>query len=311
MKHFMYFCLLAVCVIPIVGQNKQSCQYFKEETTSCPTVFIFEEVSADCCGHLPNKTLHCVLGYYEDDKQFMIHDCLEEKPIPAGHAMTIVNNSCVAIQCDNETYQPDERPSNMVRHEYCTEMKSICSYTGQQLGCKGGPTADDGCICQEGYRSKCHPNCGEHCGGFFGDDDACPCIKDECPPGTARNIDYNNITNCSAGPVQIDYTCYNISSTTAPQTTTPHSVTTSSNTTNEQELTQEGIPWWLLLLLILICVILFVILFVLYKCNQKFRTLVCDWIEQIRQRFRQLRNSMSGYSKANTGPEPGDRETGV
>ena len=209
--------------------------YFNPDATSCPTIFMHAIVESLCCGEQPGTKLHCAHGYNNDmaKTQFICYGCFPDSLIPKGFAMSLPCNGTAPspVPCKEGVYQPEDQNSSSVRYQYCTKEKSRCTAPGEKLWYKGGTTANDACICTQGFQPSNWPD-SKDCAKPFTDNDMCSCIHAPCPPGTTRNILYSSMM--ARKDVIIDYNCIVITSQTtttssvtvaAEQATSPHATT--------------------------------------------------------------------------------------
>ena len=190
--------------------------YLNPDATSCPTIFMHAIVESLCCGEQPGTKLHCAHGYNNDmaKTQFICYGCFPDILIPKGFAMSLPCNGTAPspVPCKEGFYQAEDWNSSSVRYQYCTKEKSRCTAPGEKLWYKGGTTADDACICAQGFQPRNWPDSKDHAKPFT-DNDMCTCIPAPCPPGTTRNISYSSMM--ARKDVIIDYSCIVITSQTA------------------------------------------------------------------------------------------------
>ena len=269
--------MILLTITTISGLNIKDCDDHFKEYNSCPTILNYDWLNQICCGHVRNK-LHCVSDYNVTE-YYITYGCAEDSLIEKGHGMRLIKQSNgellkVPIPCDNSTYEESDRNSSSVRHAYCINIKGRCNAEGEQLGCQGGTTSDNGCACAPDYEPVCESASGQN-SRFFEQHDLCKCVFRPCNNGTARNVSYT-VSQCKKNPVKLDYDCKVVQKKSIQGTTTFISTSTvnesdgtSGNSTTQPPLhiTDNKNLLWCLLLSIPVAIIAFIVCKKVMNCK--------------------------------------------
>ncbi|XP_025112447.1 uncharacterized protein LOC112575091 isoform X2 [Pomacea canaliculata] len=159
-----------------------------------------------CCSQYPGTTLHCQQGT-ADTTVTVFPACLPRTRVPMGNYGVLGEKGDPEFEilpCNRESYEMSDRQSDDRNIEHCSHQKTRCSGEGQRLLCRAGPTRDDRCVCDDGYRP--HPDNADCRKGYF-TDLSCICRLDPCPSGMARYIPRPQNDSCDDTDIEVNYTC--------------------------------------------------------------------------------------------------------
>jgi hypothetical protein len=119
------------------------------------------KLNSVCCAAFPSTALHMQRKTLPDGSEIPFPACLQEVEVPEAFEL-FVNSSNQPqgnlISCKAGWYNGHPSTSTYAVVPDCTSRKSNCNDAGQELFCKGGPSANDLCTCSAGFEPK-GPDC--------------------------------------------------------------------------------------------------------------------------------------------------------